>query len=43
MYGDEVKPLHDVRSYIASMDQNNSMKGNQSYMRMNSMSSASMA
>src|ERR1041385_9320927 len=42
MYSDLVIPYHDVRNCNASMDQNKSMEGNQSYLRMNSMIKASM-
>ena len=43
MYSDLVIPYYDIKNYAASMDQNKSMEGNLSYLRMNSMAKSSMA
>ena len=43
MYSDLVIPSHDIENYVASMDQNESMEANWSYIGMNSMAKASMA
>ena len=37
MYIDLVIPFHDVKNYDVSMDQNEPMEGNQSYLVVNSM------
>jgi hypothetical protein len=42
MNNDLVIPFHDVNNYVASMDQNNPMGGNQSYLGMNCMAWALM-
>ena len=36
MNNDLVIPIHDVKNYYASMDQNKSMVGNKAYLGMNS-------
>ena len=43
MYSDLVISSHEMENYVASMDQNESMEGNWSYLGMNSMAKASMA
>ena len=43
MCSDLVIPFHDIKNYIASMDQNKPMEDKQSYLGMNSMAKTSMA